>query len=175
MSSTSPRPKAMVISSFLPFPLDEGDPVRAHMLTAALAEVADVDLVAVLRASSQESDVEQLAASLPNVGITVFPRERRSRLERILGAIKRREPVWIYDRYSEDARAYLSEVSQSYDFVVCEGEAAGVYLPAVTGARSGAVWDKANVLGPSTRRALFKSRSAKVFLRNLLNWPLAAS
>lgn len=167
-----PRGRALIVCSFLPYPQDEGDPLRVLMLVQEISRTFDVDLVAIARPDGTPDDIRALQEILPNVRLQVWNRERGGRAIRLLRALRRGVPVWVSDRYVTDAAIAVSDLAGSADIVLLIGEASGPYALHLSG-DSEVIWDKANVLTYFTAQNLRFCRSARELFRTLLNLPLS--
>lgn len=171
--------KILALTTFLPVPLDQGDPVRVLNVLKALADAADLTVLAVRRRDTSSAHEEELRDQLSAASVEIFDlspewasqRPRTWKLARgVLGVVRRRPP-WILNHASRDARRRLYEISAGFDLVVLLGEGAGHYASA---SRTRTLWDKSNVLVASSRAAVNDLDDASQRLKALLSWPLGA-
>ncbi|MEU7590916.1 glycosyltransferase [Micromonospora sp. NPDC049230] len=137
-----------VVSSYLPIPLDRGDPVRVSMTLRALAQVPDCILLVVRRPDTTAEHVEQLRQMLHPMRVrtfaaTPFRYDRLGPAGRYPQALAYGLPPWIRSRYSAELHHDLRRRDGA---AIALGEAAGAYFSG-TGLRWH--WDKANVLAAS--------------------------
>jgi polysaccharide biosynthesis protein PslH len=157
MSSESPdlkaasRCTALLVASYVPWPLDRGDPMRVFGLSSRIAQSFQSELFSVRRPEGGETDGLRVAFPDP---VQLFVRSGGP-LPRIMGkawpwiaGMLTLLPPQIADRRSHAMAAELRRVAPRFDVVVLFGERAGVYAPAVR-ASTLVVWDKSNVLGAS--------------------------
>ena len=156
MSSESSNPRAscssvLLVASYVPWPLDRGDPMRVFGLSSRIAEHFTSELFCVRRPEGGET--EGLKAAFPGT-VRLFVRTGGP-LPRIMGrawpwiaGMLSLLPPQIADRRSRAMAAELRRVARRFDLIVLFGERAGVYARDVRGSTL-VVWDKSNVLGAS--------------------------
>ncbi|WP_433126602.1 glycosyltransferase [Micromonospora sp. CA-240977] len=142
-----------VVSSYLPIPLDRGDPVRVSMILRALAQVPDCALLVVRRPDTTADQVEQLRQMVHPMRVrtfaaTPFRYDRLGPAGRYAQALASGLPPWIRSRYSADLH---DELRRREGAAIALGEAAGAYFHGI-GLRWH--WDKANVLAASVRQEI---------------------
>jgi hypothetical protein len=152
--SNSTAPRVLAVTSYLPFPLDRGDPIRVDMYLRALNEMADLTVLATEREDTTDNHKSELARRLPGASVLTFrpasiAPERRYAVLRWISSLIHLTPSWIANRYSRQISEYLNAHGQSFDYCFLIGEAAGQYAsPRIVGRVH---WDKSNVLTASTR------------------------
>jgi glycosyltransferase involved in cell wall biosynthesis len=157
MSSESPdlraasRCRVLLVASYVPWPLDRGDPMRVFGLSSEIAKHFQPELFSVRRPEGGETEGLRVAFPTP---VRLFP-SSSAPLPRIMrkawpwiAGIATLLPPAIVDRRSNRMAAELRRVAPTFDVVVLFGERAGVYASAVR-ASTLVVWDKSNVLGAS--------------------------
>ncbi|MEU4476210.1 glycosyltransferase [Micromonospora sp. NPDC023888] len=142
-----------VVSSYLPIPVDRGDPVRVSMMLRALAQVPDCTLLVVRRPDTTADQVEQLRRLLHPMRVrtfaaTPFRYDRLGPPGRYAQALASGLPPWVRSRYSAELH---DELRRHDGAAIALGEAAGAYFP---GTRLRWHWDKANVLAASLRQEI---------------------
>jgi hypothetical protein len=147
-------PRVLAVTSYLPFPMDRGDPVRVDMYLRALNELADLTVLATEREDTTDNDKDQFARRLPGAVVRTFrpastAPERRYAATRWVTALLRLTPSWVANRASREIAQHLAIHGSSYDYCFLIGEAAGQYATTQLGVR--VHWDKSNVLAASTR------------------------
>lgn len=161
MNQTREKARVLAVTSYLPFPLDRGDPVRVDMYLRGLNEVVDLTVLATEREDTTDQHKLQLEQRLPGAAVHTFRpasvgRGRRFAAIRWISALLRLTPSWIANRSSREIAEYLALHASSYDYCFLIGEAAGQYASACNGSR--VHWDKSNVLAASTRGDVSESR-----------------
>ena len=106
------RSRVVAVTSYLPSPLDRGDPVRVDMYLRALNDLSDLTVLATEREDSTERDIEDLARRLPGAVIHTFrPSSARAARQlavaRWIHALISRTPSWIANRSSPEINNFL--------------------------------------------------------------------
>jgi hypothetical protein len=153
--------RVVAVTSYLPFPLDRGDPVRVDMYLRALNEIADLTVLATEREDTTEEHRAELARRLPGAVVHTFrpastAPARRFAASRWVLALIRLTPSWVANRSSPEIPEFLALQGNSYDYCFLLGEAAGQYALGAPNTRLH--WDKSNVLAASTRGDVSESR-----------------
>ncbi len=140
-----------VVVTFFPLPQDRGDPVRVLMMLRALVRVRPYTLLVVRRSETTDAQVEELRALLPGVTVrdfaaTPYRLNRLGPLGRYQESLLDGMPPWVRTRYSQELHDALRARTGAG---LAIGEAAGAYIRDVPLRWH---WDKANVLGASSRQ-----------------------
>lgn len=150
------RPKVLAITSFFPWPLDRGDPIRVGMFLRGLNAAADLTVLAVARETTTEADERELARRLPGAKLSTHPLPprgpgRAGAARRWLRALRRQVPSWVLLRASPQLREELCRLTAGgeYSAAFLLGEAAGIYSGDIAGTQ--VHWDKSNVISASTQ------------------------
>jgi Glycosyl transferases group 1 len=165
--------KVLAVSTYLPIPQDQGDPIRVMMMLRSLEKVADLTVKVISRPDTKEEHLDEFAASLPHSAVSVFSADSGIKVHRTIRALRAAfvgTPPWVLMQSSSAMARNLKSDKTNFDWVVLIGEAAGQYVNCVHGC---IVWDKANVLAGSLRAnmAAFDSRVERLKARASL--PLA--
>ena len=140
-----------VVVTFFPLPQDRGDPVRVLMMLRALVRVRPYTLLVVRRSETTDAQVAELRALLPGVTVrdfaaTPYRLNRLGPLGRYQESLLDGMPPWVRTRYSQELHDALRARTGAG---LAIGEAAGAYIRDVPLRWH---WDKANVLGASSRQ-----------------------
>lgn len=169
--------KVMAVTTFLPVPMDSGDPVRVLNVLRSLQDVCELTVVAVERRDTTDDHIAELRELLNAADVETFPltprrlvSNRRSyKIWRGLRAVARICPPWVMAHWSRPAHRFVANNSASFELVILLGEGAGSYARA---SRAAVLWDKSNVLGASYRSAIFELESASQRMKAAISWPL---
>lgn len=148
------RPKVLAVSSYFPWPLDRGDPVRVEMYLRALNQVADLTVLATDREGTADGERESLAKRIPDSSIRAFTPSGTSGIRRFpatrwILSVLQATPSWIGNRRSIEIARFIKKHEAEFDYCFLIGEAAGQYAP--RNRSSTFHWDKSNVLTASTK------------------------
>jgi hypothetical protein len=169
--------KLIAVTSYLPFPQDNGDSVRILSMLQALGQSADLTVYAVMRPGSDSSDERRFRDALPDAEIYTFPlvgsagrHDMLSRAIRLTRGIVGRFPPLLLTPWSKSLRDRLDQESSTYDAVVLVGEPAGLYVDAI---HTTVIWDKANVFAAFWRESRGKRNRLITRVKASLMFPLA--
>lgn len=138
-----PRPRVLILCSFLPYPAHRGDPLRVLGLLTALRGTVDMTLFCL----DDGGDVRGLERALPGVRVVVFSPQRRrfgiaSDVLRLAASLVTGTPSWMLKLRSRSLARAAEAIRPDVDGVLAFGEAAAQYCHQLGHAWH---WDKFNV------------------------------
>ena len=120
------RPRVLVINSKSLLPNIDGATIRSTQMVRMLAETCDVDLVYTCSKKTQPKDISPLYAYCKHV--KEFTTSTLGMIIRGLLGIFQSKPLQCAYLYSPEARQYIANHYEEYDFIFCNNVRAAQYV-----------------------------------------------